>query len=168
VEGRFSLYVASMEDLLNPGRRVAKITKFDADVPLPVGLRAVDEGKEKQILGMTVVLPKGMNSAGLGNFDHKAFVRDLVELRLKPQVLEQRLGRELGAEEATKTVADLRAVSGELLKSPERPIETMRRHPRLVELYSSCTADIENDGHRFGEDLSDQDKKALIAFLATL
>jgi hypothetical protein len=117
---------------------------------------------------MTVVLPKGMNSAGLGNFDHKAFVRDLVELRLKPQVLEQRLGRELGAEEATKTVADLRAVSGELLKSPERPIETMRRHPRLVELYSSCTADIENDGHRFGEDLSDQDKKALIAFLATL
>jgi hypothetical protein len=168
VEGRFSLYVASMEDLLNPGRRVAKITKFDADVPLPVGLRAVDEGKEKQILGMTVVLPKGMNSAGLGNFDHKAFVRDLVELRLKPQVLEQRLGRELGAEEATKTVADLRAVSGELLKSPERPIQTMSRHPRLVELYSSCTADIENDGHRFGEDLSDQDKKALIAFLATL
>ena len=32
----------------------------------------------------------------------------------------------------------------------------------------TCTAEIENDGHRFGEDLSDADKKALIAFLATL
>jgi hypothetical protein len=26
----------------------------------------------------------------------------------------------------------------------------------------------EDDGHRFGEDLPDQDKRALIAFLATL
>jgi hypothetical protein len=44
----------------------------------------------------------------------------------------------------------------------------MRRHPKLVELYSSCTSEIENDGHRFGEGLSAADKKALIAFLATL
>jgi hypothetical protein len=38
----------------------------------------------------------------------------------------------------------------------------LRRH------YSNCTAEIENEGHRFGEDLSDADKKALTAFLATL
>ena len=29
-------------------------------------------------------------------------------------------------------------------------------------------AEVENDGHRFGEDLPDADKKALIAFVATL
>jgi hypothetical protein len=40
--------------------------------------------------------------------------------------------------------------------------------PLLGEVYSSCNAEIENDGHRFGEDLSPSDKKALIAFLATL
>ena len=168
VEGRFKLYVASMEELLNPDRRIPKITKFDVDVPLPVGLRTVEGGKEKEILGMTVMLPGGMNSASLGNFDHKAFVRDLVQLRLKPDVLGARLADHLGAEEALKTIAELRAVSGELLKQPERPIETMRGHPKLVELYSSCTSEIENDGHRFGEDLSAADKKALIAFLATL
>jgi hypothetical protein len=38
----------------------------------------------------------------------------------------------------------------------------------ITEVYASCTDDIENDGHRFGEDLSDADKNALIAFLATL
>ena len=45
----------------------------------------------------------------------------------------------------------------------------MRKHRAAGwQAYSSCTADVENDGHRFGEDLPDADKKALIAFLATL
>jgi hypothetical protein len=168
VAGRFKLYVASMEELLHPDRRVPKITKFDVDVPLPIGLRTAEDGKDKQIAGMTVVLPKGMNSAALGNFNHKAFVHDLVQLRLNPEALEQRLTKQLGEEEGKKFVAELRTVSGALLKQPERPIETMRAHPKLVDLYSSCTADVENDGHRFGEGLPEADKKALIAFLATI
>ena len=168
VEGRFELYVASMQDLLNPGKRVPKITRFDVDVPLPMGLRTVEDGKEKQLVGMTVVLPKGMNSASLGNFDHKAFVRDLVELKLRPDALSGRLGKQFGADEAKKLVAELQQVAGDLRKTPDRPIETMRRYPRLVEAYSSCLADVENAGHTFGEDLPEADKKALIAFLATM
>jgi hypothetical protein len=168
VEGRFKLFVASMEELLNPAKRVPKITRFTEDVPLPVGLRTVEDGEEKQLVGMTIVLPKGMNSAGLGNFDHKAFVRDLVELKLRPDSLDARLTKQFGADEAKTLAAELRSVAAELRKAPDRPIETMRKHGRLVELYSTCTADIENDGHTFGEDLPDADKKALIAFLATL
>jgi hypothetical protein len=34
--------------------------------------------------------------------------------------------------------------------------------------YESCDQLVENEGHRFGEDLSDADKKAVTAFLATL
>ena len=34
--------------------------------------------------------------------------------------------------------------------------------------YESCMQEIENEGHRFGEDLSEADKKAVTAFLATL
>ena len=64
--------------------------------------------------------------------------------------------------------AELQSVAAELRKAPDRPIETMRQHRKLVEFYSSCTADVENDGHTFGEDLPETDKKALIAFLATL
>jgi len=168
VDGRFKLYVASMEELLHPDRRVPKITRFDVDVPLPMGVRTVEDGKEKQLLGMTIVLPKGMNSAGLGNFDHKVFVRDLVELKLRPDALNAALAKRFGDEQAKQLVAELQSVAAELRKQPDRPIETMRKYPRLVEHYSSCTADIENDGHRFGEGLPEADKKALIAFLATL
>jgi hypothetical protein len=46
--------------------------------------------------------------------------------------------------------------------------EARARTPALWQVYSSCSAEIENDGHRFSEDLSDADKHALIAFLATL
>ena len=34
--------------------------------------------------------------------------------------------------------------------------------------YSNVLGRVENGGHRFGEDLSDAEKQALIAFLATL
>jgi hypothetical protein len=38
----------------------------------------------------------------------------------------------------------------------------------LLHVYSSSMAIVENEGHRFGEDLAPADKDALIAFLATL
>src|SRR5262245_29844591 len=169
VEGRFKLYVASMMDLLYPAQRVPKITKLDEPVPLRLGLRRVDDdGKQKQVVGLTVVVPTGTTSGGLVNFQHKAFIRDLIELKLKSNALEQRLTKALGPDEARKLVVDLQIVGRELMKQPEKLVETVRNHPRLLEVYSTCTADVENDGHRFGEDLPDADKKALIAFLATI
>ena len=54
------------------------------------------------------------------------------------------------------------------MSNPEKMVDAIKRYPRLMEVYSSCTADVENQGHPFGQGLPDQDKKALIAFLATL
>ena len=157
-----------MEDLLNPEKRIPKITKFDVDVPIPLGLRVVEEGKEKQVVGLTVVLPQGTTSSGLGTFQHKTFANDLIALRLKPGSVEERLAKSLGEEEGKALAAELRTLGAELVKDPSRPIEAARKHKRLIEAYSSCTADIENDGHPFGQGLPDADKKALIAFLATM
>jgi len=168
VEGRFKLYVASMEELLNPARRIPKITRFDVDVPIPFGLRVVEEGQEKQVFGLTVVIPEGTPSGGLGNFLHKAFVDDLLGLRLKPEAVEEKFVKRFGEEEGRKIVAELRTTARELLKQPEKLVETIRNHRRVLEIYGSCTALIENDGHPFGEGLSAADKKALIAFLATM
>ncbi len=168
VEGRFKLYVASMEELLNPQQRLPKITRFDADVPLGMGLRTVEDGSEKQILGLTIVVPQGASAAALVNFQHKRFIGDLVELRLKPDALDRKLAQQFGDEEGKKMAADLRSVAAALTSKPELLVETLRRHPQLLEAYSACTAEVENEGHRFGEDLPDADKKALIAFLATL
>ena len=168
VEGRFKLYVASMQELLNPSQRTPKITRFDVDVPLTMGLRTVEDGKEKQIVGLTIVVPKGTSSAALVNFQHKRFVGDLVRLRLQPDALDRELAKEFGDEEAKRIAADLRSVAAALLKQPEQLIATLGKHPKLLEVYSSCTAEVENAGHPFGESLPDADKAALIAFLATL
>lgn len=168
VDGRFKLYVTSMQALLNPAQRAPKITRFDLDVPLMAGLRVVEDGQEKQIAGLRIVVPKGGSAGRLGNFQHKQFLNDLVSLRLRPKVLQQKLQASLGEQEGAAALAELRAVADQLLKDPDQLVQTLRRHPKLFQTYSSCTDAIENDGHRFGEDLPDADKQALIAFLATL
>jgi hypothetical protein len=169
VGGRYKLFVASAEELLTPEeKRLPKITKFDVDVPLPFELRVVEDGTEKRLHGFTVVIPKGTSAGALGNFQHKAFVNDLVLARLKPDELESRLVKQFGEKEGKEMAAQLRVIGVEMVKDPSKLIETARKHPKIVEAYSSCRADIENFGHRFGTDLPETDKKALIAFLATL
>jgi hypothetical protein len=81
---------------------------------------------------------------------------------------EEKLVRQFGRGEGRKIAGDLRSAAGVLAKEPGRMAEVLRNFPRLMTSYSFCTAEIENEGHPFGEDLSDGDKDALIAFLATL
>jgi len=64
---------------------------------------------------------------------------------------------------------EISRMADEVLKHPNQLLEVVQsRLDKINELYLGCTADSENDGHRFGESLSPEDKKALIAFLATL
>ena len=157
-----------MNDLLNPGQRVPKMARFDKEVRIALGPRTWDGKEEKQVLGFTLVLPAGTSVGGLASFQHKAFVNDLILAKLKPDDLDAKLVKQLGEAEGKKAAADLRSVTAEIAQDPEKLVDTIRRYPRLIEIYSSCTADIENQGHPFGQDLSEQDKKALIAFLATV
>ncbi len=168
IDGRFKLYVASMEELLNPGKRVPKVSRFDQDVRMALGPRTWDGSEEKQVLGFTLVLPAGTSVGGLASFQHKAFVNDVIVAKLRPDELTARLVKQFGATEGKQVAAELTAVTSEIAKDPERLVDAIRRYPHLVEIYSSCTDIIENKGHPFGEDLPDRDKKALIAFLATL
>lgn len=168
LEGRFELYVASMRALLDPASRVGKITRFDVDVPLSAGLRTIDDGKEKQVAGITIVVPKGSAAARLGNFQHKRFFNDLVVLRLRPKALQDDLRKRLGRDEGDAVFGQLQAVAAQLVDAPAQLVSTLRRHPKLFEVYGTCDDLVENAGHRFGEDLPASDKDALIAFLATL
>lgn len=172
VEARFNLYVASMRDLLNPARRIPKATKVDEDIVLDIGPRIFDGKEEKRLAGFTVRVPAGATAGNVGNFLHKDFIDDLVQARLKPGELEARLARILPAAETKQLVAEMQAIGKAIVADPDRLVEVVKearaRTPALWQVYSSCSAEIENDGHRFGEDLSDADKNALIAFLATL
>lgn len=172
VEGRFKLYVASMNELLNPAQRIPKATKLDQDIVIPVGPSVWDGEEEKQLVGFTVRIPAGATAGNVGNFQHKALIVDLIDAKLKPEQLETRLATRIGAGNAAKLTAELRTIGSEIAGDPGKLVDAIKaareRLPLFWEVYSSCTADIENDGHRFGEDLSPADKNALIAFLATL
>lgn len=168
VAGRFKLFKTSMEALLNPRERIAKITKFDVDVPIALGPRLWDGDEEKQVLGFTLTLPAGTNAGALGNFQFKQFVGDLVMLKFEPASVESKLVSQLGAEKGGSIFATLKALGAEVVDDPKRMLEAVKKHPQLIDIYSSCTAEVENDGHRFGEGLSAEDKRALIAFLATI
>ncbi|MCB1938767.1 MAG: cytochrome c [Rhodocyclaceae bacterium] len=174
VEGRFALYKASMDALLNPDQRVPKVTLLNEDVTLRVGPRLWDGTEKEKLLGFSLTIPaqidgRGVNAGTVGNFQHKAFVVDLVQAKFKPKEVEARLVQQWGEEEGKRILADLKGITEEVTKTPNGLVEALKKRPYLVkQIYSSCFAEIENAGHRFGEDLSDADKKALIAFLATL
>ena len=172
VEGRFKLYVASMNDLLNPTQRVPKATLLDNDIVLDIGPRLWDGAEEKKLAGFTLKVPKGSTAGNIGNFQHKAFINDVIAAKLRPQALETRLASQVGPANAKQLRAELQTVGNAIISDPDKLRDAIlaarARLPLLTEVYSSCTAAIENEGHRFGEDLSPADKKALIAFLATL
>jgi hypothetical protein len=168
VEGRFALYKASMRMLLNPDARPPKITKLDEDIVIDLGPKLWDGESEKRIFGFEVRIPAGTNAGLLGNFQHKDFAVDLVLARTDPQRLQSRLVQAMGEAAGQATAAEMVQVADEIVANPEASLDALRKRPQLVRDYSSCTADVENAGHRFGEDLSEADKNALIAFLATL
>jgi hypothetical protein len=161
VEGRFELYKASMLELLNPRQRIPKITKLAEDVVIDIGPRLWDGKQEHRLFGFSIVIPAGMNAASVGNLLHKQFLDDLVAAKTNPAELEARRGQEVARQ--------LKDILAKVVADPSRMVEVVKEHGELIrDVYTSCTADVENGGHRFGEDLSDADKKALIAFLATL
>ena len=169
VEGRFKLFVDSMQELLTPEeKRPAKLTRFDVDVPISVALRLKEGDAEKELFGLTVVIPKGTDSGALGNFQHKPFLNDLLLTGLRPGGLETKLTQRLGEKDGKAMAQQMQSLQLELLKDPAKMLDSVHKYPKILEAYSSCLATVENGGHRFGTDLSDADKKALIAFLATL
>lgn len=174
VDGRYRLYTASMQALLNPARRIPKVTLLNEDVTLRIGPRLWDGTEKERLLGFELTIPseidgRGVTAGTIGNFQHKQFIVDLVRAKTAPKALEQSLVAQLGAETGKRVVADLQGIAGEVVGKPNGLVEALKARPYLIkQIYSSCTAEIENDGHRFGEDLSEADKNALIAFLATL
>ena len=162
VEGRFELYKRSMHELLNPKERGTKRTLTNADLIIDVGIRPLDGKTEKPLGGFGQVrIPEGASAGFLNGLQHKQLIGDLFLAKRDPAKLE--------AAGKKAQVATLQAIADEVLKHPARFVDILREQRDFLSAnYETCTEEIENGGHRFGEDLSDADKKALTAFLATL
>lgn len=171
VEGRFKLYIESMRALLNPDKRQPKVTLLDEDIVLDMGPKLWDAEDQQQhkVVGFTFRVPKGTPAGLLGNFQHKQFVIDLVHSKIKPDELSKRLTQAAGREQGAEVMTALKEIRQEVVEDPANMLSAINKRMKLlINVYSTCTDEVENIGHRFGEDLSDQDKNALIAFLATL
>jgi hypothetical protein len=167
VEGRYSLYEASMKQLLNPESRFPKITLIDEPVIID-GPSFGDDGS-----GFRLQIPAGIPAAFVGNLRHKELVRDLTWAKLNPQRLREEYTRRFGAVEGERIAATLQSILKELLVGIATDAEDVireigQRHLEFVRrLYSNSAAEVENEGHTFGQSLSEPDKKALVALLAT-
>jgi hypothetical protein len=167
VEGRYALFKASMEELLNPSRRLRKMSLTDEDIIVDVAPKVRVVGRES---GLSLKLPKGHPAGMLNNLRYKDLLQDIVLSRRDPQKLEAKywdlltVGRFHDLKQGLDRLhARLESHEGHLtldLSQEQRDF--------IQAYYSNVLGLVENSGHRFGEALSDREKQALIAFLATL
>ena len=162
VDGRFDLYKLSMHELLHPKERGSKRTLTNTDLLMDVGIRPLDGKTEKPLGGFgQVKIVAGASVGFLNGLEHKQLVGDLFLAKRHPEQLEK-----AGRKALQPTLLE---IADEVLKNPSRFVDILReKRDFLSANYETCTQEIENEGHRFGEDLSEADKKALTAFLATL
>jgi hypothetical protein len=162
VDGRFQLYRQSMFELLHPSERGAKTTLTDHDIIVDIGIRTWDGKQEKGLLGFSELrIPRGSHAGFVGGFTHKEFIDDLFWALRDPKQLESQ-GKKADAPE-------LQAIANDLMKNPARFADVIKEKKAFLgPRYETCMQEVENEGHRFGEDLSEADKKAVTAFLATM
>lgn len=170
VEGRFKLYKASMAELLlDPKKRTRKVTRLDEPIRVDVGPKYWDGEKESRVSGFVLEIPAGVGAGLLGSLQHKELFRDLVLSKTDQGKLKSRLAERLPASEVDAAAAEITRMAEEVMQKPKDVIHAAgKRLATLLALYSTCRAEVENDGHPFGVDLSPADKQALIAFMATL
>ncbi len=164
VEGRYKLFKASMKALLNPTQRTPKITGFNTEVTLRL-FPKLGDGAVERFVDTAVRFPVGTPAARIGNFRHKELAEDVVTARVDFKKLQAKYAARYGPERGEQVAKMIREKGEALLAKPGAALEI---GGELREIYSNSLALVENGGHRFGEDLSDSDKDALTAFLATL
>lgn len=168
VEGRYELFKASMDSLLNPDKRVDKKMLLDRDVVFDVAPQMNLIGD--LTVGISLRAPKDTPATMFNNLRFKDLIQDLALMATDDDALAEKYEGRLDDAQLAELKSGLRRmVSQNGLGEGLRQID-MRSvsDPTIQQYYSNSFAHVENAGHRFGEDLSDQQKSDLIAFLATL
>jgi hypothetical protein len=171
VEGRYKLYVASMRDMLNPAKRVPKMHLLSDDIIIPV-VPKIEDNKLAELLGiqLSLIIPKGSAALDVNSLRFKDMIQDVVLLKRDPAKLDEKYKNVLDADQRVALKEGLkRLLLAAIIDDKPTVIELSDERGKFIRtFYSNILDRVENVGHRFGETLSDQDKDALIAFVATL
>ena len=170
VNGRYELFKQSIDQLLNPAKRGRKVKLAGEDIIVDIASN-VKLGPI-EINSLSLKLPKGSPAVMLNSLRYKDMIQDIVLAKRDPAKLDEKYAGTLTPER----IAELKNGLDRL-----RPAFTVGRGQVTIDItqpkdqadfiqkfYSNVLGKVENSGHMFGTNLSDDDKKALIAFLATL
>jgi hypothetical protein len=167
VEGRYQLYKDSMEALLYPERRAPKMFATSEDI-------IVDVAPEIRIgdleTGLQVTIPKGFPAAMINSLRYKDLIQDMVLNQRNPAKLEAKYAGLLPPDRFAELKTGLSELRNRLIaQAGTFQLDISEVQSDFIQSYYSNVLDLqENAGHTFGSDLSDREKQALIAFLATL
>lgn len=167
VEGRYSLFKASMQDLLNPGKRMRKVNLVDRDIIVDIAPKVTIKDLEG---GLSIKLPQGAPAVLINSLRFKDLLQDIVLVQRDPARLQAKYKDILTPArflELSDGLERLRVLLTVNRGKFELDI-TKTQSDFIQAYYSNVLGRVENTGHRFGEGLSDREKQALIAFLATL
>jgi len=167
VEGRYTLFKTAMNDLLNPEKRIPKVNLVDADIIVDVAPKVTILGRES---GLSIKLPKGSPAVMVNSLRYKDLIQDVVLSRRDPQKLEAKYKDILTVGRFNELKSGLGRLHARLEARQDHFTLDLSQEQRdfIQSFYSNVLGRVENAGHRFGEDLSEREKQALIAFLATL
>jgi hypothetical protein len=176
VEGRYRLFKASMDDLLHPDKRVPKMFLTDADIVVDIAPKMNIGGIEASL---SLRLPKDMPAVLLNSLRYKDLIQDIVLNERSPAKLEAKYEDLLTVRQFKEFKAGLGNLRDILRRPGNVTIDISQNEIKVtpsqglsdfIQTYYSnvLTQRVENAGHRFGADLSEREKQALIAFLATL
>jgi mono/diheme cytochrome c family protein len=169
VEGRYKLFKASMNELLNPKARINKLFLTDRDIVFDV---APNMKIGDITTGLSIVVPKGFPAALVNSLRYKDLIQDLVlvkrdatklDAKYKGIMTEAQLVDLKKGLDSTLLPALTGAPPGKIVVNITAP-----QNEFIQRYYSNVLGHSENSGHTEGQDLSERDKQALIAFLATL
>jgi len=164
IEGRYRLFEASVAELLTPpDKRPQKLIYLDENITFQMGPKIWDP-VHKVFIQFRMDIPKDTPQAQVGNLLYKNLIDDMVLSVTDFNALQDRMKDD--AKEVRSMLDELIASIG---PDPIEPFKIFNNHQTLLRKhYMTNTEFFQNRGHAFGTDLSEADKKALTAFLATL
>ena len=120
--------------------------------------------------GFSLRVPKGTPALLLNSLRYKDLVQDIVVIDREPEKLAAKYRDLLPPERLQDLRQNLKQLHASLLAGARSfSFDLTQADGQFIQTYySNVLEQVENSGHRFGADLSEQEKQALIAYLATL
>lgn len=167
VDGRYELFKQSMDQLLNPAKRLRKMNLVDRDIIVDIA--------PKVIIGnlagsLSIKLPQGSPAVLINSLRFKDLLQDVVLRQRDPARLEAKYKDILTPARFAALSDGLERLRGVLTVNRGKfTLDITQTESAFIQgFYSNVLGRVENSGHTFGADLPDREKRALIAFLATL